>query len=187
GRGHVARLWRVPGHRRRPPVPAFADASLLHQQEEGHPMNATLLLTLAVLAQPPQYPDKANLLVLRDAEGRETRITKPEQWEARRKHILENMQLVMGPLPDAARKVDLDVQVIETKKLDKYERISLPSPAEKGDRVPGYLLTPNERKEKLRAVLCLHQTVPIGKDEPVGLGMRENMRYAQHLAERGYV
>jgi len=27
----------------------------------------------------------------------------------------------------------------------------------------------------------------IGKDEPAGLGERENLRYAVHLAERGYV
>jgi dienelactone hydrolase len=37
------------------------------------------------------------------------------------------------------------------------------------------------------AVLCLHQTVAVGKDEPAGLGKRENLQYARHLAERGYV
>ena len=36
-------------------------------------------------------------------------------------------------------------------------------------------------------MLCLHQTVKIGKDEPVGLGGKENLRYAKELAERGYV
>jgi dienelactone hydrolase len=59
--------------------------------------------------------------------------------------------------------------------------------AEKGDRVPAYLLIPLERKGKLPAVLCLHQTVAIGKGEPVGLGGKPNLRYAVHLAERGYV
>jgi pimeloyl-ACP methyl ester carboxylesterase len=37
------------------------------------------------------------------------------------------------------------------------------------------------------AVLCLHQTVSIGKDEPVGLGGQPDLRYARELAERGYV
>jgi dienelactone hydrolase len=37
------------------------------------------------------------------------------------------------------------------------------------------------------AVLALHQTVPIGKDEPVGLGGRPTLRYGKELAERGYV
>ena len=36
-------------------------------------------------------------------------------------------------------------------------------------------------------MLCLHQTVSIGKDEPAGLGKSEDLRYALHLAERGYV
>jgi dienelactone hydrolase len=53
--------------------------------------------------------------------------------------------------------------------------------------VPAYLLIPKDRKGKLPAVLCLHQTVAIGKAEPAGLGARESLRYAVHLAERGYV
>jgi len=48
-------------------------------------------------------------------------------------------------------------------------------------------LIPLQRQGKLPAVLCLHQTVRIGKGEPAGLGDRENLRYAVHLAERGYV
>ncbi|GAC1470115.1 MAG: hypothetical protein NVSMB9_14870 [Isosphaeraceae bacterium] len=36
-------------------------------------------------------------------------------------------------------------------------------------------------------MLCLHQTVPIGKDEPVGLGGNPNLRYALELVRRGYV
>jgi acetyl esterase/lipase len=53
--------------------------------------------------------------------------------------------------------------------------------------VPAWLLIPRQRKGKVPAVLCLHQTVGIGKDEPAGLGKNENLRYAVHLAERGYV
>lgn len=36
-------------------------------------------------------------------------------------------------------------------------------------------------------MLCLHQTIAIGKSEPAGLGGAANLRYAKHLAERGYV
>jgi predicted dienelactone hydrolase len=46
---------------------------------------------------------------------------------------------------------------------------------------------PHEAKGKLPAVLCLHQTTSIGKGEPAGLDGKENLRYAVHLAERGYV
>ena len=59
--------------------------------------------------------------------------------------------------------------------------------AETGDRVPAYLLIPRRPTGKRPAMLCLHQTVAIGKGEPAGLGGHENLRYALELAERGYV
>jgi predicted dienelactone hydrolase len=93
----------------------------------------------------------------------------------------------MGPLPDPGRRVPLDVKVIEEIKLPLYTRRKLTFVAEKGDRVPAYLLLPNRRGGKLPAVLCLHQT-GIGKAELVLAGHGdENMRYAVHLAEHGYV
>src|SRR5204863_553369 len=101
--------------------------------------------------------------------------------------ILTHMQEVMGPLPDTSRKVPLDVQVTEIVQTPHYVRKKITYAAEKDDRVPAYLLIPLERKGKLPAVLCLHQTVVIGKGEPVGLGGKPSLRYAVHLAERGYV
>jgi dienelactone hydrolase len=107
--------------------------------------------------------------------------------EPDRAAIRKKMELAMGPLPDDSRKVPLDVKILDEVKENKYTRIKLTYAAEKDDRVPAYLLIPHERKGKLPAVLCLHQTINIGKDEPVGLGPNESRRYAKHLAERGYV
>jgi dienelactone hydrolase len=107
--------------------------------------------------------------------------------EPDRSAIRKKLELAMGPLPGDKRKLPLDVQILEVTKLDKFTRIKLTYAAEKNDRVPAYLLIPNERKGRLPAVLCLHQTIKIGKGEPVGLGTNENKRYALHLAERGYV
>jgi hypothetical protein len=140
-----------------------------------------------VQCAPPFYADKTNLLVLRDDQGKETPITTPEQWAKRREHILANMQEVMGQLPGDDRKVPLDVKIVEVKETRTYVRKKLTFAVENGDRVPAHLLIPVGAKGKLPAVLCLHQTVKIGKDEPAGLGERENLRYAVHLAERGYV
>ena len=36
-------------------------------------------------------------------------------------------------------------------------------------------------------MLCLHQAIKMGKDEPVGLEGNANLHYAKELAERGYV
>ena len=62
--------------------------------------------------------------------------------------------------------------------------------SEPGDRVPAWLLVPDARPGapvRRPAVLCLHQTIAIGKDEPAGLGTNPDLDYARELAERGYV
>jgi hypothetical protein len=97
------------------------------------------------------------------------------------------MQEVMGPLPGEGERVPLDVKVMEEVRTPRYIRKKLTYATEKDDRVPAYLLIPSEIKGKAPAVLCLHQTVAIGKGEPAGLGKNEDLRYAVHLAERGYV
>jgi dienelactone hydrolase len=107
--------------------------------------------------------------------------------EPDRQDILRRMQIVMGPLPDDSRKVPLDIKIEEEVLLENFTRKKLTFAAEKGDRVPAYLLIPHDRQGKLPAVLCLHQTIAIGKAEPAGLGQQENKRYGVHLAERGYV
>jgi len=141
----------------------------------------------AVSSAPPSYPDKAKLLVWRDADGREHPVRTAADWARRRQHILENMQLIMGPLPDDSHKVPLDVKAAEEQDAGRFLRKKLTFAVEKGDRVPAWLLVPKERKGKLPAVLVLHQTINIGKDEPAGLGKQENKRIGVHLAERGYV
>jgi dienelactone hydrolase len=139
-------------------------------------------------AAPPFYADKTKLLVYIDADGKEHAITKPGDWSKRREHILANMQEVMGPLPDAGRKVPLDVHYIDEKKTDKWIRKKLTFATEKDDRVPAHLFLPAVGNGKRPAVLCLHQTNgKRGKDETAGLVGKPELAYALHLAERGYV
>lgn len=146
------------------------------------------LCTLCVIVvTSPDSRERDNLLTYRDADGRIRPVKNGTDWTKRRAQILDQMQLVMGPLPEATEKVPLDVQVIEVVTKDTYVRKKLTYAAEKNDRVPAYLLVPRAAKGKLPAVLCLHQTVAMGKGEPAGLGGKENLRYAVHLAERGYV
>jgi dienelactone hydrolase len=149
-----------------------------------------LLLLLAggtVLAAPPFYPDKDRLLVWKDEAGKSHPIRTPADWAKRRAHILANMQEVMGALPSTSARVPLDVQYGDTVRTAKYTRRKLTFAVAKGERVPAWLLIPTGLVGRAPAVLCLHQTVTIGKDEPAGLGKREELRYAVHLAERGYV
>src|SRR5436853_604947 len=98
-----------------------------------------------------------------------------------RAEILKRMEQVMGPLPGPERKVPLHVKVLEEEKLDGYVRKKITYAAEKGDRVPAYLLIPTGFTGKRPAALCLHQTVPIGKGQPVGLDKDVNKHYALEL------
>ena len=137
--------------------------------------------------RPPIYTDRMDLLTYIDADGRMHRVTTAAQWARRRAHILANMQLVMGPLPAAAKKVPLDLKTVEEISLSKVTRRKITFAVEKSDRVGAYLLIPRERKRKTPAVLCLHPTATIGKGMVVGLGQKPNRSYALELAQRGYV
>ena len=123
--------------------------------------------------------------LLQSGAGRAVKT--PQDWARQREHILTDMQLVMGPLPDISKRVDLDMQIESTLVLDKIRRLQISFAGEAGDRVPAYLLIPNDMTAKAPAVLCLHQTTAIGKGEPAGVGGSENLHYARELAERGYV
>jgi acetyl esterase/lipase len=135
------------------------------------------------------YPDHANLMVVRDAQGNERPVKTRADWEKRLAHIRANMQLVMGPVPDASRRVPLDVEVISEEMTEKYLRRKFKFTPEPGDRVPAWLLIPRDipAGKTAAALLCLHQTNNVGKDEPVGLGGLDSLRYAHELAERGFV
>ena len=112
-------------------------------------------------------------------------------WLEKVHAIRRRMEEVMGPLPGDDRRVPLEVEVTSDEALPGYRRRKLTYTAEVGDRVPAWLLTPNasgaEGDRRLPAMLCLHQTNAIGKDEPVGLGGLPNLHYAHELASRGYV
>ncbi len=156
----------------------------------------TILTTVVVMAmsaglQPgpddvPFYADKMNLLVYIQ-DGRPHEIKTVSEWQKRRNHILANMQLVMGKLPDESRHVPLAPQTLEEITTDTYIRRKITFAAEAGDRVPAYLLIPRDLPGKAPAMLCLHQTIAIGKGQPAGLDGPQNLHYAHELAKRGYV
>lgn len=93
----------------------------------------------------------------------------------------------MGPLPDRSNPGPVDIQVAEDEDLGDVLRRKITYLAEHGDPVPAYLMMPKDASGPRPAMMCLHQTVPIGKEEPVGLGGKPNLRYGIELARRGYV
>jgi putative membrane-bound dehydrogenase-like protein len=156
-------------------------------------LSATLLPVLAAGApaaektEPPNYPDHRKLDVWRDADG-EHPVKTPEDWARRRAHILLGMQQAMGKLPDRSNLPPLDVKVTETFDGTTFTRQKLTFLSEGTDRVPAYLFIPKGIGDKrVPGILALHQTTPLGKKEPAGLGPNENKHYGLELAKRGYV
>jgi dienelactone hydrolase len=131
--------------------------------------------------------DHKNVMVLRDKNGDLQPITTPLQMGLRRQEILQGMILAMGEVPTPDRRVPLDIQIISTEAVDGYVRQKISFAVEPGDRVPAWLLIPDDQPSKHPAMLCLHQTTGIGKDEPAGLGGLENLHYAHELAKAGFV
>ena len=143
-------------------------------------------------ATPPPavaYPDHSQLLVVRDADGNQRPVKTAADWAERVAHIRANMQQVMGLLHDTARWAPLDVEVVSEEQTATYLRRKVRFTPELGDRVPAWLLIPHALPAggKAPAMLCLHQTTGIGKDEPAGLGGLPSLHYAHELAGRGYV
>jgi dienelactone hydrolase len=118
-------------------------------------------------------------------------ITNVEHWKIRRGQVLSNMQQVMGPFRKPVN-IDLAVEFGPKTTLEGgvvRQKVSYHTDS-KDRRVKAWLMfDPRmiEKNEKTPAVLCLHQTTGIGKDEPAGLGGNKNLHYALHLAGRGYV
>jgi predicted dienelactone hydrolase len=152
----------------------------------------TLLLVLArpVVAADaiPTYAEHQDLSYYLDAHGSRQPIRSIADWEIRRSHILAHLQSVMGPLPRPATPVPLDVQALNETKLGSIVRRKIAYHTESPKRrVLAYLFLPARPSGKVPAVLCLHQTISIGKEEPAGLGKNVDLQYALQLAQRGYV
>jgi dienelactone hydrolase len=161
-------------------------ASLIFWVSE--PVNAGLGQSPVVHA--PIYTDHTRLLVVRNGSGRELPVRERADWDVRRAHVLAHFQEVAGRLPGGERRVPLEMKVQSAAEAGGVVRKKVTFASEPGDRVPAWLLVPRQshaRPSRRPAVLCLHQTTSIGKDEPAGLGGNPDLKYARELAERGYV
>ena len=127
----------------------------------------------------------SSLLEYLDENGVARPVRTAGEWDLRRKAVLAGFGEVMGPLPALGPAADVRYAAEEV--AEGYRRRSLSFGVGGGKRVPAYLLLPQGPAAPGPAVLCLHQTTKIGKDEPAGLGGKPNLHYAHELALRGFV
>lgn len=104
-----------------------------------------------------------------------------------RRGILSRLELVMGEYPGESRRVSADIQIVEEVMEDDVIRRRITFAVEPDDRCHAWLMIPRAPCSPRPALVCLHQTTEIGKDEPVGLGGKDSLHYARELTERGYV
>jgi acetyl esterase/lipase len=135
----------------------------------------------------PEYPNHTDLSFVLDAKGNKKPIRTAEDWQLRREHIVRNVARVMGPLPSPLKRVPLDVKDGDSIRIGNVVRKKVTFHSDGTSRVPAYIFTPTAKPvTKLPAILALHQTTRIGKDEPAGLGNKD-LAYGIELALRGYV
>lgn len=156
---------------------------------------AAALCEPAIAEQPaaPKYVEHQDLSYYLDAAGKKQPVKTIKAWQIRKTHVLAHMQDVMGPLPRPQSPVKLSVKTLEETQLPNgLLRRKLQYHTDSTTRtVHAYLFVPSAAQGASRvtqpAVLCLHQTTRIGKQEPAGMGGNPNLHYALHLARRGYV
>jgi dienelactone hydrolase len=112
-------------------------------------------------------------------------LTRPEQWPARRAALRSALDVFLGQGPSAPPPLEPRT-VSETALEGGLVRRAIRFQTEEGEFVPGYLFAPPGAGRR-PAVVCPHQTVQEGKDEPAGLRGNPRLALALALARRGFV
>ena len=108
-------------------------------------------------------------------------------WEAKRAGIRKAVLRILGE-PSDLRPPPPEVQLLGEKTLDDHVRRHIRIRTEPDDWIPAYVLVPkNMREARVPAMICLHQTVAQGKEEPCGMRGNGELAFALQLVRRGYV
>ena len=149
-----------------------------------------LTLIYGISEAPPFYDNKIDLLYYLSEENQQIPIDNAADWQLRKHHILENMQLVMGKLPEIDHASSSRYEIVAEQSFPSYRRQTIHYKVDGWDTVPAFLFLPNNQDGKAKkkpAVLCLHPTSPIGKRVCAGEGNKSNRNYAEELVKRGYI
>ena len=112
-------------------------------------------------------------------------VSSRPEWANRRQQIRRRLTRILGAFP--RHKCALEPEVQEEKRLRAFRRLKVSYCVQKGERAPAWLFLPHGIQRPRAAILCLHQTVPQGKDEPAGISGKRSLAFAAHYARLGYV
>ena len=106
------------------------------------------------------------------------------EWPSVREKIDTAVRNVIGDI--AAERVDLQMKTLDETSFPGYTRRRVNYFVDEWERVTAWLFVPDGRDE-VPGILCCHQAVPQGKDEPAGLRGDPAQALARRYAELGYV
>lgn len=112
------------------------------------------------------------------------RVKNALAWAGARQRIEASLLEVLGTLPKD--NVDLQIKTADELEFPGYVRRRINYFTSPWERVAAWLFIP-EGKEEAPAILCCHDQVKQGKDQPAGLDGDSKLALAQHYAELGYV
>ncbi|MBL9135066.1 MAG: heparinase II/III family protein [Verrucomicrobiales bacterium] len=117
----------------------------------------------------------------------ESAITNALLWANERQVVAETIQEILGT-PTGLRIPGVEVRDLGVVEQPDHSRRHILIRSEPEDWIPAYLLVPRGPGPPRRAaVICLHQTVAQGKEEPCGMRGDPEMAFALELVRRGYV
>ncbi len=109
-----------------------------------------------------------------------------QDWERHRAGWLEITHALLGTLTDQPP-ADVSGETLETRETPSYSARRLRYRLTAEEWGYAWLTIPREVRGPLPAMIALHQTVPQGKEEPMGLNGDPALAYGRELAEQGYV
>lgn len=149
----------------------------------------TAIIFLTVCSSASTQSNTSSLLYFRDSSHTAVPVTTKAEWEKKRTRILENMQKVMGELPERTGLPDFDLKFTDSLREDGYMRYTISFLVARDERITAYLYIPDkpERRAMYPAMLALHETDPLGKGSVDGQGVNKNLAYAKELAQKDYI
>jgi dienelactone hydrolase len=112
-------------------------------------------------------------------------VNNAAEWAGMRARIERRVLRILGPFPRS--RAPLEPAVLAQRHARHYTRSKVSYQVETGERVPAWLFIPDPEPKRAPAILCPHQTVPQGKDEPAGISGKRSLAFAAHYARLGYV
>jgi len=120
-------------------------------------------------------------------DGKPHRIGEIKAWERRRAEITNVIGRIMGG-PTDLKPPKPEAKVLGEETLKDHIRRHIKIRTEPNDWIPAYLLLPKDLPVgRHPTMICLHQTVGQGKQEPCGIKGSADLAFALQLVRRGYV